>query len=172
MTVGAAITVERAMIALARPTLRPSSTRELGNHNITPKLTSPTRARPASAQSSCRAIRGSSRVRDVPLTGAGAAGPGPFRLIAAPKRAKCRARFVEPAHVLQETRRFGNQRTQRDQQQPVGRLRNHMMRQPKNGCSSADNSLAAKYPPIVPMPPTSTRLQPRLLVGIISASSA
>src|ERR1700690_3309949 len=41
MTVGAAITVERAMIALASATLRPSSTRELGNHSITPKLTRP-----------------------------------------------------------------------------------------------------------------------------------
>ena len=47
-----------------------------------------------------------------------------------------------------------------------------MIRQPKNGCSSAESSLAAKYPPIVPMPPTSTRHQPRCRVGVISASSA
>ena len=47
-----------------------------------------------------------------------------------------------------------------------------MMRQPNTGCSSADSELAAKKPPTAPMPPTTTRLQPRWRVGMISASSA
>ena len=47
-----------------------------------------------------------------------------------------------------------------------------MILQPKCGWSSAESSLVAKYPPIVPMPPSNTRHQPRCLVGMISASSA
>src|ERR1019366_7760525 len=55
---------------------------------------------------------------------------------------------------------------------PVGNPISHIIHHPKYGCNSADSELVAKYPPIVPMPPRSTRHQPRCLVGTISASSA
>src|SRR5437879_2210560 len=55
---------------------------------------------------------------------------------------------------------------------PVGAFRNHMMRQPKYGSNRLAAPLAANQPPISPNAPTSTRLQPRCLVGMHSASRA